>query len=230
MIADQNIRSVLKNSLFKGVDARCFKWHYNSKNFFLAKEGDIIYATGEESDFLYLIIQGEIKIKVSSKKQFINRYLFDFFGDNEILKSSKRESSAMALQETLIYKIRSELLHKLCLSNSRINSNLKGKYESDNSEEVENPLEKNILEPSLSTEKEGVDVILSEEEIKNELVTEVSEDELDLIVQDLKSKQEFKNVMKKVGKVDGDENLKKELIEDTDSEEWQFVSEKDKEK
>ena len=111
MIADQNIRSVLKNSLFKGVDASCFKWHYNSKNFFLAKEGDIIYATGEESDFLYLIIQGEIKIKVSSKKQFINRYLFDFFGDNEILKSSKRESSAMALQETLIYKISSELLH-----------------------------------------------------------------------------------------------------------------------
>ena len=86
------------------------------------------------------------------------------------------------------------------------------------------------MEPSLSTEQVGIDVILSEEEIKNELVTEVSEDELDLIVQDLKSKQEFKNVMKKVGKVDGDENLKKELIEDADSEEWQFVSEKDKEK
>jgi CRP-like cAMP-binding protein len=224
VIADYNIRSVLNNDLFKGVDPSCFNWHYNTKNFFIAKEGDIIYATGEESNFIYLIIQGEIKIKVSGKKKFINRYLFDFFGDYEILQSSERKSSAMALQESLIYKISSELLHKLCLSNSRLNSNLNRKHKSENTEEIKNRQE-NILEPVSIMEQKNAPVILLEEEIKKELVKEISEDELDLIVQDLKSKQEFKSVMKKVGKVDGDENLKKELIEDADFEEWEFASE-----
>ncbi|HEX7357288.1 MAG TPA: hypothetical protein VF270_06250, partial [Ignavibacteriaceae bacterium] len=136
--------------------------------------------------------------------------------------------SAMAIQETLIYKIDSDLLHKMCLLNSRINSNLNGKYESDNSEEFQNPLEEDLLAPVLSEGQENADVILSEEDIKKEIVTYLSEDELDLIVQDLKSKQEFKSVMKKVGKLNGDEKLKKEFIDDSDSEVWQFVSEDDK--
>ena len=72
--------------------------------------------------------------------------------------------------------------------------------------------------------------ILSKKEKKKEPVTEISEEELDLIVQNLKCHQEFKSVMKKVGKVDGDEYLKQELIEDSDSDEWQFVPEKGKQK
>lgn len=228
MIADQNIQSVMKNSLLQGVEKSFLKKYYSSRNFFVAQKGDIIYAAGEESLYLYLIIQGEIKIKLANKKIFISRYLFDFFGDFEILKSSKRESSAMAIQETLIYKIDSDLLHKMCLLNSRINSNLNGKYESDNSEEFQNPLEEDLLAPVLSEGQENADVILSEEDIKKEIVTYLSEDELDLIVQDLKSKQEFKSVMKKVGKLNGDEKLKKEFIDDSDSEVWQFVSEDDK--
>lgn len=228
MLADQNLQSVMKNSLLQGVEKSFFKKHYSYRNFFVAKKGDIIYATGEEALYLYLIIQGEIKIKLANKKIFINRFLFDFFGDYEILKSSKRESSAMALQETLIYKIDLDLLHKLCLTNSRINSNLNGKYESDNSEEFENSFEEDLLAPVLSEEQQVVDVILSEADIKKDTVAYLSDDELDLIVQDLKCKQEFKSVMKKVGKLNGDEKLKKEFIDDTDSEVWQFVSEDDK--
>ena len=132
MIFDYSNRSVLRNSLFKGLDKSCFNKYFNTKNFYVAKEGEIIYTNGDESAFLYLIIGGEIKIKLWGKKEFVNRYLFDFFGEYEILQSTKRKSSAMAMKETLVYKIKSELLRKLCSANTKINSNLKGKYETDN--------------------------------------------------------------------------------------------------
>lgn len=228
MIFDYSNRSVLRNSLFKGLDKSCFNKYFNTKNFYVAKEGEIIYTNGDESAFLYLIIGGEIKIKLWGKKEFVNRYLFDFFGEYEILQSTKRRSSAMAMKDTLIYKIKSELLRKLCSANTKISSNLKGKYEIDNTKLGE-ALDDEIILPlpidEIHPENES---ILSNNEIKKEPVTEISEAELDLIVQNLKSHQEFKSVMKKVGKVDGDEYLKQELIEDSDSDEWQFVPENGK--
>lgn len=224
---DQSINSVQKNSLFKGLDRSYFKKYYNFKNFYLAKEGEIFYSNDDESLFLYLIIQGEVRIKLAGKKKFIDRYLFDYFGELEILKSSKRISSAMAMKDTLIYKIDSELLRELCMSNSRINANLKSKYKCDDEElEKEKHTEEMILPLPILDQQPMLDELIMSNEINiSEFSTELSEEELDLILMEQKSQKQFRNVMKQVGKLDGDELLKIGLIEDlSDSSEWQIVS------
>lgn len=223
MLFDDSIDSVLKNSLFKGLDRSCFKKYFNYKNFYIAKEGEIIYSNGDESLFLYLIIQGEVKIKLTVAKKFIDRYLFDYFGELEILKSTKRISSAMAMKDTLIYKIDSKLLKELCLSNSRVNSNIKNKYKGDDER-----LEKEKLSEEMNLPLPVLDdqPVIEELIMPNEINTELSEEELDIILMKQKSQKQFKIVMKQVGKINGDEKLKTEILQDSsDSSEWQIVSE-----
>lgn len=228
MIFDDSIDSVLKNSLFKGLDRSCFKKYFNYKNFYIAKEGEIIYSNDDESLFLYLIIQGEVKIKLTGIKKFIDRYLFDYFGEIEILKSTKRISSALAMKDTLIYKIDSKVLMELCLSNSRIKGNLENKYTGDDEELEKEKLSEEMILPLPVLDDQPVieELIMSNEIINNKLNTELSEEELDFILMKQKSQKQFKIVMKQVGKINGDEKLKTEILQDSsDSSEWQIVSE-----
>ena len=228
VIFDDSIDSVLKNSLFKGLDRSCFKKYFNYKNFYIAKEGEIIYSNDDESLFLYLIIQGEVKIKLTGIKKFIDRYLFDYFGEIEILKSTKRISSALAMKDTLIYKIDSKVLMELCLSNSRIKGNLENKYTGDDEELEKEKLSEEMILPLPVLDDQSVieELIMSNEIINNKLNTELSEEELDFILMKQKSQKQFKIVMKQVGKINGDEKLKTEILQDSsDSSEWQIVSE-----
>lgn len=231
VIFDDSIDSVLKNSLFKGLDRSCFKKYFNYKNFYIAKEGEIIYSNDDESLFLYLIIQGEVKIKLTGIKKFIDRYLFDYFGEIEILKSTKRISSALAMKDTLIYKIDSKVLMELCLSNSRIKGNLENKYTGDDEELEKEKLSEEMILPLPVLDDQPVieELIMSNEIINNKLNTELSEEELDFILMKQKSQKQFKIVMKQVGKINGDEKLKTEILQDSsDYSEWQIVSEESK--
>lgn len=218
MISDYDIRSVLRNSLFRGMERDFFRKYYNSKQIYIAKEGEIIYKSGDKPDYLYLIVQGEVSIKFSSTKQIINRYLYDFFGEDEILKSDKRISSAVAMNDTIIYKLSYELLHELCLTNIRINRNLKNIYDSGEEKNKENDIE-NYIEPlSVTDQNEVIDITLELEDETKESFTKLSEEELDLLLEKQRSQQAFKKVMKKVGKVDENEELK----DFSDLDDWQF--------
>ncbi|HSL90869.1 MAG TPA: cyclic nucleotide-binding domain-containing protein [Ignavibacteriaceae bacterium] len=196
------------------------KKYYNPKNFYIAKDGEIIYTNGEESTFLYLIIQGEIRIKVSGKKELINRYLYDFFGEMEILQANKRKSCAVAMTETILYKIDFELLHELCLAFIRINRNLKNRYEIEDN--LQSDLKINESTLAISTEEESPEneLLIPDEIFNDELSAELSEDELDAILAKQKTQQEFKNVMKRVGKIENNEELTKQILGDlSDSDE-----------
>jgi len=220
IISEYNFKSVFRNNLFKGMDQYSLKKYYNPKNFYIAKDGEIIYTNGEESAFLYLIIQGEIRIKVSGKKELVNRYLYDFFGEMEILQSNKRKSCAVAMTETILYKIDFELLHELCLAFIRINRNLKNRYEIEDN--IHSDLKINESTLAISTEEESPEneLLIPEEIFNDELSAELSEDELDAILKKQKTQQEFKNVMKRVGKIENNEELTKQILGDlSDSDE-----------
>lgn len=225
MISEYNFRTVLRNNLFKGMDQSDLKKYYNPKNFYIAKDGEIIYTNGEESSFLYLIIQGEIRIKVSGKKELVNRYLYDFFGEYEILQASKRKSSAVAMTETILYKIDFELLHELCLAFIRINRNLKNRYESEDKIQFGSNINEGTLTITTIEEITDNELIIPDELYHNEISTELSEDELNAILEKQKTQQEFKSVMKNVGKIENNEELTKEILGDlSDSDEWRLIS------
>lgn len=224
MISEYNIRSVLRNSLFRGMDKQFFKRYYNSKDFYIAKEGEIIYSGGDESSYLYLIVQGEVRIKVSSTKQIISRYLYDFFGESEILHSTKRNSSAVAMNDTILYKVTSELINELCISNIKLGRNLKNVQENVESVNKEAASDEIVYQLPVEQPQE-IDLTLSLEEISNDLTKELSDDELDKILEKQKAQQQFVNVMKKVGKVEGADLLNQELLDDfSDSKKWGLAS------
>src|ERR1035438_1465818 len=109
MFQNKNLSAVKKNALFKGVSNTNLNFNFNPKDFIEIGEGEIIYQSGDPSDFLYLIIEGEVKLKISRgvASPFILRKVYnDFFGEREVQENSVRKSSAIANKDTLIYIIR----------------------------------------------------------------------------------------------------------------------------
>lgn len=113
MFQNKNSAAVKKNKLFTGIADPEIKLKFNPQNFLELKEGEIIYQKGEESNFIYLILEGEIKIKfiwTQEQRGLVRKSDNDFFGDDELLAKCSRRSSAVALTDCLLYTIdRNEL-------------------------------------------------------------------------------------------------------------------------
>lgn len=105
MIATKNNDSVFLNILFNGVKSNSLSVNLNGKLYEDFKEGEIIYESGDESNFVYLIVSGKIKIKENGVKKLVFRRENEFFGEKEIIKKSNRFSSAMAETDSTVYKI-----------------------------------------------------------------------------------------------------------------------------
>lgn len=113
MNVTKNIEAIKSNELFKGVDLQSIKFPFDVKNFVEHKEGDLIYSSGQPSDFIYLIITGEVKLKLNMVKRLFFKTTNDFFGESEILKNAERNSSALANSYCLLYKIEKQLIERL---------------------------------------------------------------------------------------------------------------------
>lgn len=105
MIAIKNNDSISLNILFNGTILNSLPVNLNGKLFEDFKEGEIIYESGDESNFVYLIVSGKIKIKENGVKKLTYRRENEFFGEKEIIKNSTRNSSAMAEIDSTLYKI-----------------------------------------------------------------------------------------------------------------------------
>jgi len=105
MIATKNNDSIFLNILFNGVKTNSLPVNLNGKLYEDFKEGEIIYESGDESNFVYLIISGKVKIKENGVKKLVYRRENEFFGEKEIIKKSNRFSSAMAETDSTLYKI-----------------------------------------------------------------------------------------------------------------------------
>lgn len=105
MIAIKNNDSISLNILFNGTILNSLPVNLNGKLFEEFKEGEIIYESGDESNFVYLIVSGKIKIKENGVKKLTYRRENEFFGEKEIIKNSTRNSSAMAEIDSTLYKI-----------------------------------------------------------------------------------------------------------------------------
>jgi signal transduction histidine kinase len=124
MSSNKTIESIKSNDLFKGLDFISLNIPFDAKNFLEFKEGDIIYSSGQPSDFVYLIVSGEIKVKLNSIKRLFFKSPNEFFGETEILQNEQRSSSALANSDCLIYKIDANLFHKLQTESVIFNENL----------------------------------------------------------------------------------------------------------
>ena len=162
MIVDgERLRLLKTNGLFKGVSESVLKPYLKPKYFFEANEGEILYVCGDETSDIFLIVEGEVKIKFScnDESNVKHKYLSDFFGEDEILNGSERTSSAIANTDCVLFKISSSELKQLSSSNKKIADNLNCKDEdkSSSSQKIEQPSEYNS--PMDSIEDPGSDFL-----------------------------------------------------------------------
>ena len=103
MTQNRSPESVKANKLFEGAD-RNIKLNISQKDFLEKKEGDIIYQTGDNAEYVFLILEGEVKLKligIFNNPVIVKSGKNEFFGEKELLDSTKRTSSAVANMNTL---------------------------------------------------------------------------------------------------------------------------------
>ncbi|MGB5531185.1 MAG: GAF domain-containing protein [Ignavibacteriaceae bacterium] len=121
----RSIRDIKNNKLFTGVNESVLNSFFDPKEIKEAREGAIIYRTGNESSAIYLIIRGEVRIKFSTNNYFINRIFNDFFGEKEFVEQTKRISSSLAFSNLTYYRIDKAVFNKLVAKHPIINENLR---------------------------------------------------------------------------------------------------------
>lgn len=142
----KSLESLKPNALFNGVDFKSLKFVCDTKNFTDHKEGDLIYSSGQPSNCIYLIVNGEIKIKQNGAKKLINKASNDFFGETELLGNTERNSSALANSSCLLYKMEKQLVERLLNESQELKSNLLTRNILDVIEQVESERKKDYKE------------------------------------------------------------------------------------
>jgi|GEM_PF-1462547 len=126
MFQNKNSASVRANSLFEGVE-KYFKININQKDFVEKKEGDIIYQNGDPADYLYLILEGEVKQKISgifTSPVVVKSSKDEFFGEKEVIENNTRSSSAVANTDCLLYRFDRNSIINIAGQNKTIKKNL----------------------------------------------------------------------------------------------------------
>ena len=118
-------REIKNNRLFTGVKESVFASSFDAKEIREAREGEILYKTGDASNAVYLIIKGEVKVKFASHGYVSAKIQNDFFGEKELIEETKRISSAMAFSKLVYYKLDKTLLGKIIKKSALIEENLK---------------------------------------------------------------------------------------------------------
>ena len=181
--------NIYSNKLFRGVDNVIVAALFDPKNLEEIKEGELIYSTGSQSDFVYLLFNGEAKLKHSVQKRLMFKFKDDFFGEKEILDKSNRKTSAVANSDCLLYKIPSNLFVQLITKSNEAKSNV---LMDENSESSGNDAKQAITSPQFEINSEtkkfdlnSLEVSKSQEikDIKIEEMTEINAERLNEEVQ-----------------------------------------------
>ena len=85
MQLSRTTRDIKNNKLFTGVKESALTTFFDQKEIKEAREGEIIYRTGDQSNALYLIIKGEARVKFPTNSYVANKIYNDFFGEKEFV-------------------------------------------------------------------------------------------------------------------------------------------------
>ena len=124
--------TIKTNKIFRKVPAGDIKIKVSSNNYIEKKEGDIVFQSGDPGDFIYLILSGDVKMKLPtlSGPRIEKRGAEDFFGEIEFFEGTARTSSAVAETDCIIYPLSRKEVNDLITKNRTILNNLQNVDES----------------------------------------------------------------------------------------------------
>ncbi len=144
LIALKN-NKLLKNILFDDLNVSGIKGELLT-----ISEGEILFREGNDSEFLYLVVSGEINVLRKQQGSKAASLIFndhDFLGCEEFIENSKRQATAVALRDSYIIALTKSEVDNLIDQNDEILHNI---YESINVNE-QNSLDSNQDIDSVST-------------------------------------------------------------------------------
>ena len=106
---NKTFEEIKENKLFAGIDPSYIsKIKIDQKKFLSYKEGCIIYRINDESNCLFLVVEGEVKLKnynyvPGGSNEAAVKIKNDFFGEKEAIYRSPRSSAAVANRDCLLY-------------------------------------------------------------------------------------------------------------------------------
>jgi signal transduction histidine kinase len=121
----KTIQDIKNNKLFNGIKDSVLTSFFDQKEIKEAREGEIIYKTGDQSNAIYLIIKGDIRVKFSANNYVSNRIFNDFFGEKELIDDTRRISSAVAFSKLVYYRLDKAVYKNIVAKNPIIGNNLK---------------------------------------------------------------------------------------------------------
>ncbi len=233
MALERNINQIFDNKLFENCRNLIPRFGLSNKNFTEFKEGGVIFQIGDSSNFVYLVISGDVKIKYRNINRVLIKSNNDFFGNLEITAGTSRFSAAVAMNDCVLYRMDKNTFKKLSSSVARIRANIHEVEKNDLKEDGESrakpdlpsmldlnraPIKLNIFKRKKEEvlENEEIETLLEEEEAKTKSKESEVEQEipdLDATIEEAKSERPE------------DESLKKELLGDSeDSINWNFLT------
>jgi signal transduction histidine kinase len=127
MSQDKNNSELESNILFEGVNPEILQSFANPKNTIGKREGAVIFQKGDLTEYLYLLIEGTVKLKITEPDGtniYINKSENSFFGELELLNKTQRKSSAVADTDCRLYTLNLSELKILVKKDSKILTNL----------------------------------------------------------------------------------------------------------
>lgn len=126
MLFNKSLSAVKQNKLFDGVDFKNLPLNIRQNNFVEVPEGEIIYQSGDKLEFLYLICEGTVKLKINSgaERKVFYKNKNDFLGEIGILGKAYQKSSAIANSDVLLYKFLKKEIVELLTQNEQIKNNI----------------------------------------------------------------------------------------------------------
>lgn len=234
MAIERNITQVFNNKLFENCKNLVPRFGLGNRYFTEFKEGDVIFQVGDNSNFVYLVVSGEVKIKCRNINKVLIKSSNDFFGNLEITSDTVRTSSAVAMNDCVLYRMDKNSFKKLFSAVPQIKSTVL-KYEKEDLKDEHESRPKPELPPTLDLNKAPIKFNIfkrSKEEEKDREKKETPAPEIGTIK--VKSKEseiqpeppDLDTIIEEAKSETAEsESLKKELLGDSeDSLNWNFLT------
>lgn len=114
---NKTIIKVLNNKFLQNINPDEIGLKIQPKKFFEVEDGEVIYKLGDTSNYIYLLVEGQVRVKFYGDKGtaiICKKNKNDFFGENELIDESPRKSSAMADEHCLVYLIDKKVFSDIC--------------------------------------------------------------------------------------------------------------------
>jgi signal transduction histidine kinase len=206
MFQDKDNSEIKPNILFEGVNLQILQSFANPQNTIGKKEGAVIFQKGDPTEYLYLLIEGIVKLKFTEADGtniYVNRSANSFFGEFELLGKTQRKSSAVADTDCRLYTFNISELKILVKKDPLILKNLYEHKTFDIQEEDFKDMTKDFLDP----DTDFSEFTKSKEKVAITKSNNTAIEEIPQTVEEIPEKEEHFSFDKIITKEDSDEEI-----------------------